>query len=1114
TGGTGNVHRAIQYPLERPVALKLLRSELSDKAEVRRQFAREARSVAALNHPNITTVFDFGVTDDGALYLAMELINGESLEFLAQEGLPTMPALQVVEQVLSGLAHAHARGIVHRDLKPANILLANRDDEIVAKIVDFGIAHAAGAAQTDNRNGKVIGTPRYMSPEQAMGEQNLGPATDIYNVGLILYELAAGRHPFTADGPRDMMIQHCMAPVPRPLARPGFMLPDTLEELIMSCLHKDPHKRVKSAAECRAAIQEVREQLGQKGHKVFLPVAASASDDTAGRITLVEGIPKVVRRRGSPGMAQALEGAFVGREQTRRFLLQLIERARRSNDGSLIVLEGETGIGKTRLVTWLQEYVVERGLMKSLAGAYAKEASNSVRGLREVLEQLFGTRAMPTTQASERVVSRLLSWGMTDARDAGLLIQTLRSSEHQPQALEDDPQSVFSSIFRTLAAAAKEKPLLIVLDDLQWSGAQTAAFLDFFAAQLKLNPAPIVLLTSVRSEELNGNHHLAPLLPKLASRYHDVFVRRRLDRMADNEVAALIREVVPASKALLGAICRRSEGNPLYSLHILRYLIEQHLISPGANGEYVLHEGTQVEDIVPPSLSDLLLLRLVHLERHHGDDEPIVAVLERAAVLGSRFPYATLRAMVAADPSLDGIDLHQTLEHLFDQGLLSQVTGPEDLIDFNHGLVRDVLLKRMGPRRSTRKLHVAAANAKREFFADRVEVVASQLANHYELGGELRASAHFAKEAAVTAERMHRPAAAATAWEQFVRVGDALAKTGVNVFTEEEVSRPDAIAALANLQESLGWYDDALLTLRSLLPPGSQALASRHSVLAVLGLGRIALRRGTSRKARTYFSRGREAAARLELPDLLAESLLGLARTAAHIGDITQAKADSEGALEASTTCGADLTTARALWFMGDLARMSGDLERARSRFGEARVVFERIDHPAGVGRCLFGLALLARAEDRLDEAEELYRAALDVLEPLGLRRSVGHCFNGLGEVARFQSRFRDAKKYYRRAVEVYQHAGLAPDAATSLTNLGLVAKETGDLSAARDAMQRALQVASASDFHYLTLGIALNLAWVYSLMGDVDTCRQLLNEHIGKAGSRSLVDPDFARPL
>jgi len=906
-----------------------------------------------------------------------------------------------------------------------------------------------------------------------------------------------------------MMLQHCTAPIPRPLPRPGFLLPNPLENIILRCLEKDPGDRYRSAADCRAAIVEVRQSLEDSGRPIFLPVAPAAQGDAAGRITLVEGTARVVSG-GNLKVSQALDVPFVGRDQERRFLLEVCRKAIERQTGALVVLEGEAGAGKTRLATWIKEYISEKGEMRCFAGTYLRERRDALLGIREIIDQLFGTRGLDRASASSRIVSQMMSLGMRDAKEAGTLIQMIRPPEEgdEQEGPQASHQSVFPIVSSVLRTAAESEPLLLILDDIQWGGAQTVEFLVYLVRELRKTAAPIVTICTLRSEDLAANPSLSERVSNLAVYEHDIVFRRRLPRMNDTELGILIRHVLPAHDSLVKPLVERSDGNPLFALQVLRYLIDEDLLELTESGEYEPTEGTKVEETVPPNLADLLLLRLVQLERRYGEDVPVVGVLERAAVLGSRFPYDALVHMAANDPALAEADLDSLTDTLLNEGLFIEAKGlQEDLLDFNHTLIRDILLKRMAPRRGTRKLHIRAAEAKRAYFGDREEIVAEQLSAHYELGRDLPRALRYAHLAGVTAERMHRPADAVSSWKRYLRLCGR-----VDSKESAELPPPATIRVrVGELQEALGRYDEGAATLRGLVDT-SQVPDSDVTLRATLALGSIALKQGQALEAKRLFELTNEASAASGM--WRSRALLGLAKVNWHFGTAELASSRGREALDIATQEDDGPGQADAFWFLGDVARLTGDLEEAEAHFKSAQAHFETNEKPGGVARCLYGLALLARGTGDLESAERLYNQAYETLEPLGVLRGLGHCLNGLGEVARFRNRLTEARSYYKRAVDIYQSAGLTPDATVSLTNLGIVARDLGDLEAAKSAMERALTVAEAADYKYLTLGIAFNLSWVYALLNDTDRSRQLLDEYSERSQRTGLVDPDFARPL
>jgi serine/threonine-protein kinase len=255
SGGMGAIFRAEHVYLRNDVAVKLLRPELSALPDLAERFRREAEIAASLEHENIVRVTDFGRTPEGWLFLAMELLQGESLFDRMRDGpLAAGDALPILAQVCEGLAAAHARGVVHRDLKPENVFLCRAPRPWV-KLLDFGIAKIVdGVAPGETAAGVVVGTPEYASPEQASGSPVDGRA-DIYALGLVAWQVLAGRHPFRAEDSRGLLMMQATVPVP-PLteARPDLAdSPGLLDAVARACA-KDPAERFQSADELRDAL--------------------------------------------------------------------------------------------------------------------------------------------------------------------------------------------------------------------------------------------------------------------------------------------------------------------------------------------------------------------------------------------------------------------------------------------------------------------------------------------------------------------------------------------------------------------------------------------------------------------------------------------------------------------------------------------------------------------------------------------------------------------------------------------------------------------------------------------------------------------------------------------
>ena len=263
SGGMADVFLAEDHQLGRKVALKLLHRRFAEDPGFVERFRREAQAAAGLQHPNVVSVYDRGEFD-GTYYIAMEYLPGRTLKQLIREEAPLDPvrAIDITVEILKAARFAHRRGVIHRDLKPHNVII---DESDTAKVTDFGIARAGASDMTET--GSIMGTAQYLSPEQAQGHV-VSAGSDLYSIGVVLYELLTGRVPFDAEAAVTIALKHVSeAPTPPSVINPA--VPPDLERVVLWTLDKDPARRPADADHLIAALEEVRSEIvsGAKGQR-------------------------------------------------------------------------------------------------------------------------------------------------------------------------------------------------------------------------------------------------------------------------------------------------------------------------------------------------------------------------------------------------------------------------------------------------------------------------------------------------------------------------------------------------------------------------------------------------------------------------------------------------------------------------------------------------------------------------------------------------------------------------------------------------------------------------------------------------------------------------------
>src|SRR2546429_6459858 len=287
-GGMANVYLAEDQELGRRVAIKILNDRHANDDQFVERFRREAKNAAGLSHPNIVSIFDRGEAE-ATYYIAMEFLDGRSLkEMITKRGpAPINVAIDYARQILAALRFAHRNGIVHRDIKPHNVLV---DDEGRVKVTDFGIARAGTSQMTEA--GSITGTAQYLSPEQARGAP-VDQRSDLYSVGIVLYEMLTGKVPFTGDTPLEIAMKH-LSEVPVPPSELRDDVPDDLDLIALRALAKDPEDRYQTAAEMDADLARIQRGLSISSETTDAATAVLAGAGISGAPTIIAPRPTQV----------------------------------------------------------------------------------------------------------------------------------------------------------------------------------------------------------------------------------------------------------------------------------------------------------------------------------------------------------------------------------------------------------------------------------------------------------------------------------------------------------------------------------------------------------------------------------------------------------------------------------------------------------------------------------------------------------------------------------------------------------------------------------------------------------------------------------------------------
>jgi len=667
----------------------------------RARFELEARIMAQLgDHPHLVTLYDAGEQGGIPYFVCRHMAGGSLAERLAREPerrLPMGEAKRVGRHLALALEHAHSHGVVHRDVKPDNVWLGADGS---AALGDFGVALAAGAGRV-TAEGALVGTLRYLSPEQARGAEVDGRA-DLYALGATLYELLSGRPPFVGLDPASLIAQHLTA-APTPPSAHAIGVPDALDSLVLALLSKQPADRPASAA-------MVAELLGGDATTTFgAPPGESAFVD---------------RRRELAALHTALADAMVGR-------------------GRIVVLAGEPGIGKTRLVEELAVEARRRGATMLRGRSAEDRGAPAYWPWAQVLRRLVGSRPE------------------LDVPGELALIDSRLTAKAPPGGAETERFLLFDATAELLRAAAKHAPLVVALDDMQWADDSSLALLGHLAQEIRSDARVLVVVTA-RAAGIDRAGSLWAALERLARQPGSE--RIDLGGLPVEDLARMrLTGGEPLAPALAAALRERTGGNPFFVQELLRMLVAEDRL-----------DADRLPEAVPESVRPVVARRIEQLPERARE------ALCAASVVGEELDLRLLAAVLGT-PVLDVTD---ALEQPLAAGLLAPAEGRRGRLRFAHALVREVVYEELGLGRRTR-LHAALAQALEARVQAGADIDPSELAHHHlaaARGGQdpgpalvwARRAAEVARGGLAYAEEVrHREHAL-----EAVRLGAAVTRTG------------------------------------------------------------------------------------------------------------------------------------------------------------------------------------------------------------------------------------------------------------------------------------------------------------------------------------------------
>lgn len=666
-GGRKRVYLSDDIATGTEVALALFDTE-GVGAAIQARTRREAEAMRKLgDHPQVVTVLDTGEEDGNPFIVSRYMPGGDVEGLLAAAGgrLEVQRAVEIAADVTRALEHTHARGVVHRDLKPANVWI---DDDGHARLGDFGLATTEARSRVSG--GTLVGTVAYLPPEQALGEAS-GPQSDLYSLGALLYEMLSGQPPFPGDDAVSIISQHLHADPVTP-SRHNPEVPEALDRVVLALLAKRPEERPANAAEAR---ERMLAALEEKPAEVADQPRANPLESLAGGVF-------VGRERELERLREAVDGALAGR-------------------GSLQLLVGEPGIGKTRAAEELATYARVSGARVYWGRCREDEGAPAYWPWVQAIRS-YARDADPVA----------LAWqlGAGAAEVAQLIPEVAEKLDVEPAKGSDSEEArfrLFDSVTTLMLGAARDRPIVLVLDDLHWADEPSLLLLRFAARELA--SSGLLILGTYRDVELGRHHPLARMLGEISG----IEGSRRIP-LKGLSVGAVERYLemtagAPAPVGLAEAVQERTDGNPFFVGEVVRLLASEGKLTSG---------GSAAELQIPQGVREVIGRRLDRLSDETN------ATLRVAAVIGRDFDEELVWRVADMQPE----QLMTAATEAIAERLVTDLSDGH--YSFAHALVRDTLYEELSPPKRS-AVHERTGVAIEEICGGNVDERLGELAHHF-----------------------------------------------------------------------------------------------------------------------------------------------------------------------------------------------------------------------------------------------------------------------------------------------------------------------------------------------------------------------------------------------
>lgn len=1053
-GGMGSVY-LVEDSSEnnKKIALKTIKADKQVLPALER-FKSEFKSLTELRHPNLAEVYDFGVIrkssseKEDEYFFTLEYVEGKDL-FEATENLSYDELYELIVQVCRALEYVHLRGVLHNDLKPENILVKTLEKgKYLAKLMDFGLAEEKPTA------GKIKGTAHYLAPEIASGKPSTR-LTDLYSLGVVLYQVATRKLPFEGKTLIEILKNHIeQEPVPPQRVKPN--VPDSLQTIILKLLSKNPENRYQRAP-------EVIEAINSLAHKDF-------------QIDIQD-----------VEQSYLLSGKLIGRKKESSLFQEHIQKLLKDKTGGFLLIRGESGIGKTRLLNEFK-YQIQLNKVNFFSGKFSYEGGTPYQPIKEILRQIFPLFPSESVKKYSWILQKLIPESFPTEQET----EKVRLNPDQEKL------KLFDGVTQLLLEFSESSPAGFSFDDLQLADQATLELLSYISRNIKTYPA--LLLGTYQPNDLEaekGSNFFENEIRELKA--EGLLSEIRLEAFEVQEIEELLRSRLGIETLPPGFSQKLKEltgGNPFFVQEVMKAVIEKKSISR-KDLYWSLEKFDFTELQIPRTLKGVLSEKVNQLDPDLLNIAQTLAVFNRAVEAG--FLQNALQKQL--EEFLPGLDILQKMEII-----KAEKENGAEFYFFTNAQIREVIYEQMEPELKL-EMHRTIGLLLENLYSSNRREHPEELAYHFYNSGDKKKALSYSLLAGRRSKKIYANNEAC----KFLENALPLLKQKKNSKAESR-----AYENLIELYQRMGQFDLALQKFEEwekiIVDPGKKANAFEK-------IGMVYEKKGEFDLALEHLSKGIGYLQPDEDSQEMARLYYDCGFVHSRKGEFDQAREFYDKALGILR----DKTDQISLKEIGKLFNATGVVHWYQGKYDQAIEyyqksieIFQKLKDEQEVSYPYNNLGNISFDRGDVDQAIEYYQKSLAIREKIGDINAMAGSYNNLGNAYYKKGNYSEGLRNYKRSASIYTRIGARSSVIIPLSNIANISLEQADYSSALEYNQKCMEMSEK-------VGALMNLSinthnqgCIYQFLNALDsaiecahksyTIKCKLKDTFGKAGTFTLL--------